>query len=716
MMTTIFTFLQRRSTAFGLAIIPVIVLTIAFWQYTQDDVFITYTYSRNIAQGVGFIFNPGEYVQGTTTPLWAVTMAGVYTLTPDLLHAGNLLSGLLLIAICLLAYLLLHPYLSKFAVLAVMALLATSPLNYASFGMETLLYCAILFGGFWLWSKDHRTWAMLAAAALTWTRADGVVLGGTLCLLALLDDAPFSRRVFNAVKLSLIYVVGFAPWFIFAWAYFGAPLPNTFGAKQEFLQGIKFLTDGVDRWRTFFGSNPLSLLSLIFAPVGTWWAWKIVPLRPLPAWTLLYALGYTALNVTNFWYYTPLVNVMILLAVIGAETVFRSLVHRFGRKPLWMVGGLLALALAVILSVDRALQLSPPPPRMATYRLAGEWIAEHTLRESTLMVADLGIVGYYAQRHTIDSFGLIVPDMIFKTPEYATLKYKPDYLLATQYFLWRYTEEDWFNSLYQPIVQFSTEGDAEFSPMILYRRRVELVTPTTALEGTALPLTFTMAFGMGEALPSQTQVQLDANELFIEAIQPFLDGRYPSPNVPEDEVLIEVTFLPLQVAPGNYRWRIITPIEREGTVEVLPISESEKYVPVNTEWSFARLDGVVLLDDETWSGGSVGVLLEWRGLEEVERDYTIFVHLLNSEGTLVAQHDGMPVSNQRPTSGWQAGERVIDQHEIRLPPDLPSGQYSLRVGWYDWQTQERVLLSNNDDALDLPVQVTNYFPGGSGLP
>jgi hypothetical protein len=355
---------------------------------------------------------------------------------------------------------------------------------------------------------------------------------------------------------------------------------------------------------------------------------------------------------------------------------------------------------------------------MATYRLAGEWIAEHTPRESTLMLADLGIVGYYAGRHTIDSFGLIVPDMFFKTPEYATIKYKPDYLLATQYFLWRFTGDDWFRSLYEPVAQFSTEDDAEFSPMTLYRRRGERTTPTTALEGTNLPITFRMALSAGEYLPAGTQASLEAGDQnVLDVTQPFLNGQYPAPTSPDDEVLIEQILLPLRVTPGDYRWAVTAPVEMEGMVEVISLTTSDEYIPITGEWTdFVSLDGVVLPDDEMWSGGSLSILLEWRALAETEYDYTVFVHLLNADGTLVAQHDGMPVGEQRPASGWQAGERVIDEHEIRLPPDLPSGQYSLRVGWYDWQTEERVLLANGDDLLDLPPQVTNRFPGGSGLP
>jgi hypothetical protein len=422
--------------------------------------------------------------------------------------------------------------------------------------------------------------------------------------------------------------------------------------------------------------------------------------------------------VTNFWYYTPLVNTLILLAVVGTATGVRSLARSGGNQRRWVASALTLLIVAAALNVECALQLSPPPPRMSTYRLAGEWIAEHTPTDSTLMLADLGIVGYYAQRHTIDSFGLIVPEMVFKTPEYATLKYKPDYLLATQYFLWRYTSEDWFRSLYEPVVQFSTEGDAQFSPMTLYHRRGELVPPTTALEGTNLPLTVTVTLGAGESVPTQTQADLEASDHRIVAVtRPFLYGRYPAEVVPQDETLTEQILLPLLVTPGNYRWNITAPVEMGGMVEVAPLTASPDYLPIGADWTdFANLVGAVSQNGDTWAGGNVRVLLEWRALAEVEHDYTVFVHLLNTDGVLVAQHDGMPVGEQRPTSGWRAGERVIDMHEIPLPPDLPSGQYSLRVGWYDWQTQERLLLANGEDALDLPLSVVNHFPGGSGLP
>jgi hypothetical protein len=42
-----------------------------------EDAYITFRYARNIAQGVGFVFNPGELVLGTTTPLQTLLLAAL---------------------------------------------------------------------------------------------------------------------------------------------------------------------------------------------------------------------------------------------------------------------------------------------------------------------------------------------------------------------------------------------------------------------------------------------------------------------------------------------------------------------------------------------------------------------------------------------------------------------------------------------------------------
>src|SRR5437870_4317129 len=45
-----------------------------------DDAFITFRYARNLADGLGLVYNPGELVLGTTTPAWALVLAAGYRL------------------------------------------------------------------------------------------------------------------------------------------------------------------------------------------------------------------------------------------------------------------------------------------------------------------------------------------------------------------------------------------------------------------------------------------------------------------------------------------------------------------------------------------------------------------------------------------------------------------------------------------------------------
>ncbi|HJW83180.1 MAG TPA: hypothetical protein VJ754_02640, partial [Anaerolineae bacterium] len=489
-------------------------LTAAFWAYTQDDVYITYTYSRNIAEGQGFVFNPGERVQGTTTPLYALLMSIVYRLTTDLLHAGNLLSAVFLFIACLLSLSLLRDFLSAYGRAAVVFLQVTSPLVYVSFGMETLFYCSVLMLSFWLWSRERRPAAMLTAAALTWTRADGLVLGGTLWLLAAVE-AWRSRRYAHPLfrlraipwRLGLIYLAAIAPWFVFAWLHFGTLLPNTFSAKQQLFSGLGFLEEGLTWWRAFYGNNPFTLLAIPLAGLGIWRAThRGQPrLRPVAVWTVLYLAGYTALNVNAFWYFTPLVAMLIILTVLGGEWFTQQMIGlRWSRRVV------LAAALAIViattgLGMASALSYAVPPGRVETYRLIGQWIEQNTRPDQSILVGDLGIVGYHARRRTRDVPGLITPDMHFKLDSYGVAKYKLDYVVATRYFTWlRVQEQDWFRYHYAPLTQISSPGD-EFSPMTVYRRRMPVEIPTQMIEGFDLPLTCSVDLRPDERLPPDTR-------------------------------------------------------------------------------------------------------------------------------------------------------------------------------------------------------------------
>lgn len=89
-------------------------------------------------------------------------------------------------------------------------------------------------------------------------------------------------------------------------------------------------------------------------------------------------------------------------------------------------------------------------------------------------------------------------------------------------------------------------------------------------------------------------------------------------------------------------------------------------------------------------GDTLVLALDWQASEEIDRDYTVFTHLLSAEGELVAQQDNKPLFGVRPTFTWRVGELLEDPYRIQTESDLKPGLYSLAVGMYDSSTIERL--------------------------
>jgi hypothetical protein len=81
------------------------------------------------------------------------------------------------------------------------------------------------------------------------------------------------------------------------------------------------------------------------------------------------------------------------------------------------------------------------------------------------------------------------------------------------------------------------------------------------------------------------------------------------------------------------------------------------------------------------------VTLHWKSLALMDTSYTVFVHLLDAKNNLIASGDSMPGEALFPTTGWIAGEYIIDPHTLG---DIPSGTYQIEIGWYDAATGTRL--------------------------
>ena len=119
--------------------------------------------------------------------------------------------------------------------------------------------------------------------------------------------------------------------------------------------------------------------------------------------------------------------------------------------------------------------------------------------------------------------------------------------------------------------------------------------------------------------------------------------------------------------------------------------------------------------DHAAPGETLRVLLWWTATQTPPLDYSVSVFVLNSDGALVAQHDGPPLDGAAPTSTWQPGQLEVDVHRVSLPDGLPAGTYQLgvKVYWYGDQVPlpaVRVEASDTPNSADYVVLQTLTVP------
>jgi len=110
----------------------------------------------------------------------------------------------------------------------------------------------------------------------------------------------------------------------------------------------------------------------------------------------------------------------------------------------------------------------------------------------------------------------------------------------------------------------------------------------------------------------------------------------------------------------------------------------------------ASFGGEIALPGYNLSGnaGTYDLELIWQAETRPAADYTVFVHVLNPDGTCCLwQSDQMPRQGTYPTSRWRPGEVVTDAYAIVLPDERPPGDYALEVGLFIAETGQRLAVT-----------------------
>jgi hypothetical protein len=99
-------------------------------------------------------------------------------------------------------------------------------------------------------------------------------------------------------------------------------------------------------------------------------------------------------------------------------------------------------------------------------------------------------------------------------------------------------------------------------------------------------------------------------------------------------------------------------------------------------------------------GERVTLNLNWKLLKPLPKNYSVFVHLIDASDVIVAQRDMHPGQGNIALSEVSAPYAWTDRYTVRVPLLTPTNKtYRWAVGVYDFESGERLKLSNGDDRV-----------------
>jgi arabinofuranosyltransferase len=386
-----------------------------YW-WLGDDAMISMRYGRNLANGLGLVWNSsGERVEGYTNFLWTIYMAFVHLLpvpaskTSLVILLTNIILMIATIPIVIRLIRVLNGGALVTAATLVAYVLNKNAMVWTTAGFETtLLTLLFLLSTFRVIKEAQQgkpsllTFVLIAVMSLV--RADAVILSALLYTLSVLLSK--NRKlivVYSAV--SLILPIAHE---IFRVFYYGDVLPNTAYLKTlnwsgRYIAGLRYVLDFAKHYPIVIG----------FALVGSLFS-KQRPRLYLLAIVLTY-MAYVAYvggdAFQNFRFFVPVLPLLLALAFLGIQSL------EFTRLPSyrWSVFGQQGTQLKFVLSI---LCLVATPLIVPGY---SEFLIPNTadignvkigllLKQNTSptsKVADFwaGSVFYFSERYAIDLLG-----------------------------------------------------------------------------------------------------------------------------------------------------------------------------------------------------------------------------------------------------------------------------------------------------------------------
>ncbi len=429
----------RRPSYFLLAALVVLgYILVAYIQngafgFPLDDAWIHQVYARNLGTRLEFSFYPGQPSAGSTSPLWAVMLAIGYALHLDY-RVWTTFLGILFLSASAWAAGRMTQHLTDDARLVhwlvpIFILLEWHLVWAAASGMEIMLFIflALLLAELF-WSNANAFLLGIIAGLLTLTRPEGMVLVALIAVglaaHALRDPQDRRRSLSNQTLAGLLKLLPFtfaflvllSPYLWFNLETSGTLLPNTVYAKAAEYAALTTSPNFFLRWLTLY-RQPFIGAQLLLVPGLFYLVWRLARERKLflllpAAWILLLPALYAWRLPVEYQfgrYLMPIIPFTLVYGIVGTAFLFQRISSRILRRA-W------ALIIAALLIVFFFLgaNLYAQSVGIVNCEMVGtaDWTRANLPQGALIALHDIGAQGYFDPRPTLDTAGLVSPEVI----------------------------------------------------------------------------------------------------------------------------------------------------------------------------------------------------------------------------------------------------------------------------------------------------------------
>lgn len=406
----------------------VLVVILASWArfnlipFTGDDAYITFRFSRNIVNGLGFVYNQGEHVLGTTTPLLTLALAAVNLVGVPIILASKIIGIVFgLSYITTLTYYLNRHKTNILLLILFGIFISISPTNakWDVAGMETALYTFLVY--LLLFNADSKSVKVigLIAALCFLTRIDATIALAALVIHKLIEKVSIKQIVY----IILVFIAFILPWLIFSTIYFGSPIPNSAIAKSVTYAHypVWAFLEMMFKQMTFRLNLFLSLPIILIITISILYVLTKKKQRIFAIWTVLYITFFSFTGAPmHAWYFAPLLPAIFFQMFLLFSDMFNFIKEKF--SPLLLKGIYAFLVMMIVIALISGVYLI----HLRTIELKQNWqafeekivnpisdyISTNGKEGDVLSLETFGAMGWVTDYPILDRGGLVSPEVI----------------------------------------------------------------------------------------------------------------------------------------------------------------------------------------------------------------------------------------------------------------------------------------------------------------